>query len=379
MRVVKPRSIVCGLTAAVCLSLSASVHAAIQLTALAPRFSSPVFVGHAGDGSRRLFIEEQAGIIRVLQPGDSTASVFLDVRGKVLAGGERGLLGLAFHPLYASNGRFFIYYTRAGDGAIVVAEYEVSADPNVAEPADKVLLTIPHPANANHNGGMLAFGPGGYLFIGVGDGGSGNDPPNNAQNIEVLLGKILRLDVDHDDLAGTPYSTPPGNPFVGKPGRDEIFAIGLRNPWRFSFDRVTAAQWVADVGQGDREEIDVPILAGGNYGWRIYEGFACTRNDVSLCRPGNYIRPLFDYSHTNRRCSVTGGYVYRGRSRTLPSGTYLYADFCSGEIFSWDGRTQRLLLDTTMAIASFGEDEDGELYVVDLGGTVSKVVARSGN
>jgi hypothetical protein len=258
----------------------------------------------------------------------------------------------------------------------VIAEYNVSSNPNVASPTERILLTIPHPTNANHNGGMLAFGPGGYLYIGVGDGGSGNDPPNNAQNIEVLLGKILRIDVDRSDAAaGTAYSAPAGNPFVGRAGRDEIFALGLRNPWRFSFDRATAQQWVGDVGQGAREEVDTPIMAGGNYGWRIYEGTACTNNDPLLCRPGTYIAPLFDYSHANGRCSLTGGYVYRGSLGTLPTGTYVYGDYCSGEIFTWDGRAQTVLLDTTLSISSFGEDEQGELYVVNLGGTVSRIVA----
>jgi glucose/arabinose dehydrogenase len=339
--------------------------------------ANPTFLTHAGDGSERLFITEQAGVVRVRQPGRSTTSVFLDLRARVLAGGERGLLGLAFHPLYSSNGRLFIYYTRAGDGAIVVAEYHVSADPNVADPAEKVLLTIPHPNFGNHNGGMLAFGPGGYLYIGVGDGGSANDPPNNAQNIDSLLGKILRVNVDQADVAaGTPYSCPPSNPFVGKPGRDEILAFGLRNPWRFSFDRRTGQQWVADVGQGAREEVNAPILDGGNYGWRIYEGSVCTNNDASLCRPGSYIAPLFDYAHRDGRCSITGGYVYRGARGTFAGTTYVYGDFCSGEIFTWNGAEQRRILDTNLDIASFGEDEDGELYVVDLGGTVGLLARR---
>jgi len=364
--------------AALSLSTPSTLLAALQLVPLVTRFSNPTFVAHAGDKSNRLFIVEQGGTIQVLRPGESTTSVFLDLRSKVLAGGERGLLGLAFHPLYAVNGRFFVYYTRTGDGALVISEFNASGSSNVASPTERILLTIPHPTNANHNGGMLAFGPGGYLFIGVGDGGSGNDPPNNAQNIEVLLGKILRIDVDRSDaVAGTAYSAPASNPFVGRAGRDEIFALGLRNPWRFSFDRETGQQWVGDVGQGAREEVDTPILGGGNYGWRIYEGTACTNNDPSLCRPGSYIAPLFDYSHANGRCSLTGGYVYRGSLGTLPGGTYVYGDYCSGEIFAWDGREQRLLLDTDLSISSFGEDEQGELYVINLEGTVSRIVTPS--
>jgi hypothetical protein len=346
--------------------------AQIQLTPVATGLSNPLFVGHAGDESQRLFIVEQDGIIRVLQAGHSTPTIFLDVRPRIATDGEQGLLGLAFHPQYATNGRFFVYYTRAGDGTIVIAEYRVSADPNIADAPEQVLLTIPHPVNTNHNGGMLAFGLDGYLYAGIGDGGGGNDVPNNAQNIDLLLGKILRIDVDQPG-AGTLYSSPPDNPFVNAPGRDEIFAFGFRNPWRFSFDRTTGELWIGDVGQGEREEIDRAIVKGGNYGWRIYEGLLCTNLGPSLCNPSDYIDPLFDYSHTRGRCSVTGGYVYRGSRGTLPAGVYVYGDFCSGEIFVTNGDVQAVLAFTAMNISSFGEDEQGELYVVDRGGTVSRV------
>jgi hypothetical protein len=222
---------------------------------------------------------------------------------------------------------------------------------------------------------MVAFGHDGYLYIGVGDGGSGNDPPNNAQNTNVLLGKILRVNVDQPDpVARTRYSSPPDNPFVNRPGLDEIFAVGLRNPWRFSFDRLTGQQWVGDVGQGSREEVDTPIVSGGNYGWRVYEGAICSNVDPALCAPANFIPPLFDFSHASGRCSVTGGYVYRGPLGVFASGTYLYADFCSGEIFVWND-AQRLLFNTAMNISSFGEDEQGELYVVDLNGSLSRFVS----
>ena len=354
--------------------LTSPVFAAIQLTPVVTGLSSPTFVTNAGDGSNRLFIVEQGGTIRVLQHGSTTPTLFLDIHAKVVAGGEQGLLGLAFHPQYSTNGRFFVYYTRTGDGTIVIAEYQVSTDPNVANPTGKVLLTIPHPTNTNHNGGMLAFGSrDNYLYIGVGDGGSANDPPNNAQNINVLLGKILRIDVS---APGT-YSSPPTNPFFGvTPGADEIFAYGFRNPWRFSFDPVTGVQWVGDVGQGGREEVDMPIVNGGNYGWRVFEGTACTNIDAALCgSPQNYISPIFDYPHSGGRCSITGGYVYRGSANTLPGGTYVYGDYCSGEILGWDGTTQTLLLDTTANISSFGEDEQGELYVVNLGGSVSRIAS----
>ena len=359
--------------------MSPPALAAVQLVPVLSGLSSPVFVGHAGDGSNRLFIVEQPGVIRVRQPGASSASVFLDIRSKIAAGGERGLLGLAFHPQYASNGRFYVDYTRVADGAIVIAEYRVSADPNVADATtERVLLTIPHPTFANHNGGMLAFGPDHLLYIGVGDGGSGNDPPNNAQNLEVLLGKILRIDVDRaDPTAGTPYAVPADNPFVNAPGRDEIFAYGMRNPWRFSFDRVTGVQWVADVGQGTREEVDMPIVKGGNYGWRVYEASECTGNDPSLCDPSRYRFPIFDYPHTGNRCSITGGYVYRGAQAAVPGGTYVFGDYCSGEILAWNGKTQSVLLPTALNIASFGEDEQGEIYVVALQGSVSRLAAQT--
>ena len=362
---------------AVVLCLSAPLFGAIQLTPVATGLSSPLFVGHAGDGSNRLFIVERGGVICVLQPGAPTPTVFLDIHTRVVAGGEQGLLGLAFHPLYEMNGRFFVYYTRATDGTLVLAEYKVTADPNVADPTEKVILTIPHPTNLNHNGGMLAFGPDKFLYVGVGDGGSANDPPNNAQNLGQLLGKILRIDIDPPAGSTAPYLSPPANPFYGMPGaRDEIFAYGMRNPWRFSFDRVTGQQWVADVGQGAREEVDTPIVSGGNYGWRVFEGFACTNTDPALCNdPSKYIFPLFDYMHVNGRCSIIGGYVYRGSQGALPDGTYVYGDYCSGEIFAWDGSTASTLLDTAMNISSFGEDESGELYVVDLGGSVSRITA----
>jgi hypothetical protein len=354
----------------------ATAQMALAETRLVPILTgvpSPTFVGHAGDGSNRLFVLEQAGIVDVVQPTGGL-SVFLDIRTKVLSGGERGLLGLAFHPLYSANGRFFVYYTRAGDGALTIAEYAVSRNPNVADPNETILLQIAHPINANHNGGMLAFGPGGYLYIGVGDGGSANDPPNNAQNIDVLLGKMLRIDVDRADLtAGTRYSVPPSNPFVGRPGRDEIFVYGLRNPWRFSFDRTGGLLWIADVGQNAREEVDTAVVAGANYGWRVYEGTSCTNNDPSLCSAGRYVAPLFDYGHSNGRCSITGGYVYRGSLGTFTFGTYVYGDYCSGEVFTWVAGTQSVLLNAGFNITSFGEDEQGEHYVVGANGVIAKL------
>jgi len=375
---VKPLPGLASLVCAIVLAFTVPLVAAIQLAPVVTGLSNPLFVTHAGDGSNRLFIVERGGVIKVLQPGGSSPTVFLDVSARVVAGGEQGLLGLAFHPLYESNGRLFVFYTRAGDGQIVVAEYHVTADPNVASTAETIILTIPHPGQTNHNGGMLAFGDDNYLYIGVGDGGGANDVPNNAQNLSVLLGKILRIDIDVPD--GERYVSPASNPFIGDPNvRPEIFAYGMRNPWRYSFDRATNALWVADVGQGAREEVNTPIVAGGNYGWRIWEGFACTNNDPSLCASqAGYIFPVFDYDHSSGRCSITGGYVYRGSQGALDTGTYVYGDYCSGEIFGWtSGPSGALLLDTTLMISSFGEDESGELYVVGLGGTVSKIVSAT--
>jgi glucose/arabinose dehydrogenase len=370
---VKTLSAGAALAAGIILMLSVPVLAAIQLVPVASGLSRPVFVGHAGDGSNRLFIVEQAGVIKVLQPDTSTPTVFLDIHTLVLStGNEQGLLGLAFHPDYETNGRFFVFYTRAG-GEIVVAEYHVSADPNAADTSGTIILTIPHPTYTNHNGGMIAFAPDGLLHIGVGDGGSGNDPSNNAQNRNVLLGKILRLNINPPPGTG-PYAIPDDNPFRNVPNtRPEIFAYGMRNPWRFSFDRLTGNQWVADVGQGAKEEVDTPITGGGNYGWRVYEGTSCTGTDQNLCDPANYILPLFDYGHSLGRCSITGGYVYRGSQNSFANGRYIFGDYCTGEIFEWDGSTQTLVMDTALNISSFGEDEAGEIYVVGLGGTVHRL------
>ena len=355
------------------LLLVASDAFAARLQTVLSGLSSPVLVTHAGDGSGRLFVVEQPGVIKVLASGSATPTVFLDIKGRVLYGGERGLLGLAFHPQFAVNGRFFVNYTRKPDGATVIAENHRSGNPNVALETETPLLTVDQPF-ANHNGGMIAFGPDGFLYIGMGDGGSSNDPDNRAQNVNDLLGKMLRIDVD-DTL---PYAIPPDNPFAGATvGRDEIYATGLRNPFRFSFDRATGQLYVGDVGQGQREEIDMVAL-GDNLGWRVFEGTRCTGLDP-LCTSGGFTPPIAEYSHTGGRCSVTGGYVYRGGREALPAGTYVFGDFCTGEIFTRAGGSMALLLDTTLNISSFGEDEAGELYVVGLGGTVHRLVADHAN
>jgi glucose/arabinose dehydrogenase len=352
---------------------------AIQLQTVLSGLSNTVFVTHAHDGTDRLFIIEKVGRIRVAQPGASTTTVFLDITSRVLStGNEQGLLGLAFHPQYAINGRFFVYYTRPGSGAasgtLTIAEYHVStSDPNVADfNSEIVILTIPHPTNTNHNGGMMAFGTDGYLYFGTGDGGSGDDPPNNAQNINVLLGKMLRIDINTPNGA-IPYSSPPSNPFVGVAGADEIYAYGLRNPWRWSFDRTTGQLICGDVGQGTREEIDI-ITNGGNYGWRVMEGMICNPDINSNCTPpSGSILPIFDYTHSAGRCSITGGYIYRGFRSTVPVSAYVYADYCTGEIWQLQSGTNSLLIDTSLNISSFGEDEAGEIYVVGQNGTINRL------
>jgi glucose/arabinose dehydrogenase len=347
----------------------------LQLENILTTLSSPVFVTNAHDGSNRLFVVEQGGTIRVLQPGATTATVFLDITSRVLSGGERGLLGLAFHPYYKNTGRFFVYYTRQTDGAIQIAEYHVSAaDPNVADTTERIIITIPHPVNSNHNGGTVVFGPDGYLYAGPGDGGSANDPPNNAQNINVLLGKILRLDIDHTNGA-IPYAAPPDNPFVGVAGADEIYMVGMRNPYRFSFDRGGSHQLIiGDVGQGQWEEIDIGQL-GGNFGWRIWEGNHCTNNDPGLCTPAGFVFPIAEYQHLSGRCSITGGYIYRGTRAIATQGDYIYGDYCTGEIFKLHGGVQSVLMDlpTNNVLSGFGEDELGELYIVRLNGSLDRL------
>jgi glucose/arabinose dehydrogenase len=356
--------------------------------------SQPIFVGHAGDGTNRLFVVEQWGAIKVIQPGSMVPTLFLRIPGaKIVSGGERGLLGLAFHPNFVSNRRFFVYYTRSPDGASVIAEYEASAvDPNIAEPTattatETVVLAFPQPY-ANHNGGSLAFGPDGFLYVATGDGGSANDPGNYAQNVTLLLGKILRIDVDTPN-GSRKYSSPTDNPYFGIPGRDEIYAIGLRNPWRMSFDRLTGQLIAGDVGQSAREEVSL-ITLGGNYGWRVMEGTRCNNaGDAHPCHWVNFTPPAYEYSHSRGRCSVIGGYVYRGPSGALSEGTYVFGDLCTGEIFGvpltslpFDRgdlpATPTVLRDASFYLTSFGEDEAGEVYVTGLGGTVARLVPAVG-
>lgn len=348
----------------------------IQLQQVATGFSSPVLVTNAHDGSNRLFIVEQTGKIRVLQPDATTATDFLNLGTKIVSGGEQGLLGLAFHPNYKTNRKFYVNYTRSGDGATVVSEFQASANNrNVANTTERILLTIAQPFT-NHNGGMLGFGPDGYLYIGMGDGGSANDPGNRAQNIEELLGKMLRIDVDRTE--GTlPYGIPPDNPFAGATaGRDEIFALGVRNPWRWSFDRLSGQLYAGDVGQGAREIARI-IERGKNYGWPTWEGTRCNTDKPAgapACTALPMIQPLLEYDHSAGRCSITGGYVYRGARFTFPQGTYIYGDYCTGEIWQFANGQSTLLQDTSLSIPSFGEDEGGEIYVSGLSnGTIYRL------
>jgi glucose/arabinose dehydrogenase len=342
----------------------------------------PLYVTHAGDGSGRLFVVEQPGRIRIVENGRLIEPPFLDISRRVRSGGEQGLLGLAFHPAYARNGRYFLNYTRVPDAATVVAEYRVSENPNVSLIDEKVLLVVPQPY-PNHKGGMVEFGPDGFLYIALGDGGSGGDPGNRGQNRHELLGKILRIDVDR----GVPYAIPPDNPFAAGGGRPEVYAYGLRNPWRFSFDRKTGELWAADVGQDDWEEIDV-VRRGGNYGWRIMEGNHCFSPPTG-CVTSGLVPPVAEYRNRRPRCSVTGGYVYRGSRIPSLLGTYVYGDYCSGEIFGLVNvtggapsvlgtasvsTTPRVLLSTHLKISSFGQDQAGELYVVGHEGTVHRIV-----
>lgn len=355
--------------------------------------SRPILVRSSPDNTKRLFIVQQAGIIKVLQPGSSTPTDFINLSSKVVqpgsTGDERGLLGMTFHPQYATNGKFYVDYTRVADGATIIAEYKVNpSDPNQGDIAtERILLTIPQPFS-NHNGGMVEFGADNYLYIGMGDGGSANDPGNRAQNRSQLLGKILRIDVNIPVSSPTQYLIPTSNPFTGTGTEpcptgsntaqntcQEIWSVGMRNPWRYSFDRANGALWVADVGQGSVEEVDVMTAGGGNYGWRVFEGNSCTNLDPTLCTspPTTYLPPLFQYGHTGGRCSITGGYVYRGTLGSLPQGAYTYADYCTGELFMWNNGAQVTLPDTPRTIVSFGEDNRGEIYICYGNGQIDRI------
>ncbi|MGQ0603751.1 MAG: PQQ-dependent sugar dehydrogenase, partial [Anaerolineales bacterium] len=356
---------------------------AYALKKIAEGFDEPDFLTHAGDESGRLFIVEQPGTIRVMRDGVVLPEPFLDLRTRVEDGGnEQGLLGLAFHPKFTDNGIFFVNYTDAG-GDTMVARFRVSDDPDRADPqSERPVLRVDQPY-ANHNGGDLAFGPDGYLYIGLGDGGAAGDPENRAQNLNELLGKMLRIDVDVPEEAGGPYLVPEDNPFLGRSdARPEIWAYGLRNPWRYSFDTLTGDLYMGDVGQNAIEEIHFQPAgsAGGeNYGWRFFEG---TREyDDAASAPPGLIPPVTEYTHAEGGCSVTGGYVYRGDALPALNSVYLFGDYCSGIIWALyrdaAGAWQRLTFgETDFSISSFGQDQAGELYVLNhRAGEVYQLVA----
>jgi glucose/arabinose dehydrogenase len=352
-----------------------------RLTDFASGFTRPVDIAHAGDS--RLFIVEQRGQIWVL---DSTGrrvgtTPFLNIMTPVRDNAnEQGLLGLAFHPNYAQNGYFYVNYTREPDGATRISRFTVPRNATQADPGtEQILLEVPQPFN-NHNGGCLKFGPDGFLYIALGDGGSGGDPRNSGQDRQSLLGKFLRIDVNNA-TAGRNYAIPADNPFVNNTAyRPEIWSLGWRNPWRFSFDRQTGDIWVGDVGQNTREEISYePARRGGlNYGWRCYEGFRAY-NTNNCQDESNYARPVFDYATgTSTGCSVTGGFVYRGRRFPNLTGQYIFADFCSGRW--WATRRTgtntfetRELVDLNGDYSTLGEDVRGELYTASLGGQIFRI------
>ena len=371
----------------------------ITLSPVVSGLASPVHVTNAGDNSGRLFVVEQGGVVRIIHNGNLLPTPFLDIHGRVLSGGERGLLSIAFPPGYGSvRDDFYVYYTNP-DGNNQVSRFHHSSNPDMADASrEEVTLLIPHPTFANHNGGQLVFGPDGYLYIGTGDGGSAGDPNKNAQNPSSLLGKLLRINVGAKPVPlinlpnkiylpsvmtsiTQPYTIPPSNPFVGQPGyRPEIWALGLRNPWRYSFDRLTSDLFIGDVGQDTREEVDFQPAnshGGENYGWNIMEGFSCYPPGSS-CNSTGLTLPIYDYPHFPE-CSITGGFVYRGLTYPSMRGIYFYADFCSGRIWglqrnngAWENQ---LLLETGHNIASFGEDQAGELYLTTLdNGTIYQIV-----
>src|SRR5687767_4070472 len=387
----------------VVLGQSAPAPYTVRMQPFMSGLDRPILFRDDGPGAgRKMFIVQQTGLIRLLQPGSRTPTDFINLASKIPVlgglGDERGLLGMTVHRLFDTNGKFYVNYTRAVDGATVIAEYKtVVGEPSQGDiNSERIILIIQQPFS-NHNGGIVELGvkPADQelLYIGMGDGGSGNDPGNRAQNRERLLGKMLRIDPNVPDQSPVPYLIPPGNPFQGantarcdggQPAQvgntcQEIWSIGMRNPWRWSFDRVTGNLWAADVGQGSVEEVDL-ITPGANYGWRVWEGSSCTGLDASLCvtpPPGvTYTFPVFEYSSAgagNPRCSITGGYFYRGTQGSLPPNSYVFSDYCTAEIMRWGGAPPfQVLQDTPGNIISFGQDENYELYAC-YGSSISRI------
>ena len=356
----------------------------IILVPVASGFSSPVLVTSARDGSGRLFVVEQTGKVFIIARNLSRlATPFLDLSRAISTGGERGLLGLAFHPSFRTNHKLYVTFTTP-NGSTAINEYRVTTNPNrVSLSTGRRILTIAQPY-ANHNGGGVAFGRDGFLYIGMGDGGSGGDPGNRAQSLSSLLGKMLRIDVN-GRTSTRAYRLPSSNPYVGRAGLDEIWSRGLRNPWRWSFDRTTGALWIGDVGQGRWEEIDRSTGTtpgrGTNYGWRVLEGRHCYIPSTGCNRTGKAV-PVVEYGHS-LGCSVTGGYVYRGSAQPILQGGYFFADYCSGRIWTISATAASpaspvQLLDTPYNISSFGEGQAGELYIVDhAGGGIYHIIGRS--
>src|SRR6185312_9864269 len=358
--------------------------ASISLQPVATGLSSPLDLEQPPDNSGRLFVVEQGGFIRIIQSGALLAQPFLDLSSKIVpnfAGTEMGLLGVTFHPAFQQNRKFYVNYVRSNAGQFqsVISEFQASAtNPNLADPvSERILLVVNQVSNfPNHKAGQLAFGPDGFLYFGLGDGGSGGDPFGNGQNIQVLLGKLMRIDVNSTS-GSLPYAIPADNPFVAGGGRPEIWAYGLRNPWRFSFDAPSGRLFLADVGQDAFEEVDL-IQKGGNYGWNIMEASHCF-NPPSGCNTAGLILPITEYSHSEGN-AVIGGFVYHGSAIPALQGVYVFGDFGTGKIWglqetpgSW---TRTLLSSTGKNISAFGRDQNGELYAVDYAGAVWKIVAQ---
>lgn len=352
-----------------------------RLQEVATGLSVPLYLT-APAGDARLFIVEKTGGIRIVKDGALLPDPFLDLSAKVSSGSEQGLLGLAFDPEYATNGRFVVHYTDLA-GNTALSRFQVSVDPDRADPASELLILAAIQPASNHNGGQVAFGPDGFLYLGLGDGGSSGDPEGRGQGLSDLLGSILRVDV----RTGDPYTVPADNPFTGNPAaRPEVWSYGLRNPWRFSFDRGTGDLYIADVGQNQVEEIDVSTPADGggrgvNYGWSIMEGSRCFRG--SECDRTGLTPPVLEYTH-QEGCSVTGGYVYRGSAIPELQGHYFYADFCEGWVRSFRYTAGTVTDEASWPtlspggpIVSFGEDSNGELYVLQAGGGVFRIVPET--
>lgn len=360
-----------------------SASAAVTLDQLASGLDPLTQVTSAGDGSGRLFLVERRGTVRVFKDGSVQAGFFLDMRSMVQAGGERGLLAVAFHPKFASNGLLFVFFTRK-DGDVVLGRWRADESRTAGLAGSYTpLLRVEHSSASNHNGGGMAFNPmNGLLYAAVGDGGGSGDPENDAQNIvRNRLGKVLRINVDGTGAGpyGT-YSIPSSNPYVGRTGRDEIWSYGFRNPWRLSFDRANGNLFIGDVGQSKWEEVDRESYGrapGRNYGWRVMEGRHCY--NATTCKKSGKTLPITEYSHASGRCSITGGYVYRGPTQTALVGRYVYGDFCTGRIWAipaLGGNGDQVLQAVTgERITSFGESDDGELYAVTIDGKLFRVLA----